>query len=80
MITIQRNGTVRTIVVTKHLRTNLKRLEVLLCFDYQNGITNEEKDMMFASELKLFSIGKISFPLETLEIMADNIVRTEKTT
>jgi len=66
--------------VTKHLRTNLKRLEVLLCFDYQNGITNEEKDMMFASELKLFSIGKISFPLETLEIMADNIVRTEKTT
>jgi hypothetical protein len=80
MITIQRNGTVRTIVVTKHLRTNLKRLEVLLCFDYQNDITNEEKDMMFANELELFSIGKISFPLKTLEIMVDNIVQTEKTT
>jgi hypothetical protein len=34
MITIQGNGIVRTIVVTKHLGTNLKRPKVLLCFDY----------------------------------------------
>jgi hypothetical protein len=61
MITIQGNGIIRTIVVTKHVGTNLKRLEVLLCFDYQNGITNEEEDMMFVSELELFSIGTISF-------------------
>jgi hypothetical protein len=31
---------------------NLKRPKVLLCFDYQNGITNEEKDMMFTNELE----------------------------
>jgi hypothetical protein len=43
MITIQGNGTIQTIVVTKHLSTNLKRPKVLLCFNYQNGITNEEK-------------------------------------
>ncbi len=55
MITIQGNGVVQTIVVTKHMGTNLKRLEVLLCFDYQNGITNEKEDMMFASEPELFS-------------------------
>ncbi len=35
---------------------NLKRLDVLLCFDYHNGIT-EEEDLMFVSELELFSIG-----------------------
>jgi hypothetical protein len=79
MITIQGNGIVRTIVVTKHLGTNLKRPEVLLCFVYQNGITNEEEDMMFVSELKLFSIDIISLPLETLEIVVNNTVQTEKT-
>jgi len=46
--------------------TKLKRLEVLLCFDYQNGITNEEKDLMFASELELFSIATISLPLKKI--------------
>jgi hypothetical protein len=69
MIIIQGNGTIQTITMSKHLGTNLKRPEVLLCFDYQNGITNEEEDMMFANELELFSIGTITFPLETLEIM-----------
>jgi hypothetical protein len=37
---------------------------VLLCYDYQNGIINEE-DIMFAIEPKLFSIGTISL-LETI--------------
>jgi hypothetical protein len=55
MITIQGNGIVRTIVVTKHLGINLKRLEVLLCFDYQNAITYEEEDLIFANEVELFS-------------------------
>jgi hypothetical protein len=55
--------------VTKHLGTNLKRPKVLLFFDYQNGIINVEEDLMFTSEHELFSIGIISLPLETLEIM-----------
>jgi hypothetical protein len=59
--------------VTKHLGTNLKRPKVLLFFDYQNGIINVEKDLMFTSELELFSIGIISLPLEILKIM---VVRT----
>jgi hypothetical protein len=35
---------------------------VLLCYDYQNGITYEEKYIVFAIEPKLFSIGMISSP------------------
>ncbi len=31
IVTIQRNGMIRTIVVAKHLRTKVKRPEVLLC-------------------------------------------------
>jgi hypothetical protein len=57
IITIQGNGTIQTIVVTKHLGINLKRPYVLLCFDYHDGITNEKEYMMFVSELELFSIG-----------------------
>jgi hypothetical protein len=33
---------------------------VLLCYDYQNGIIDEEKHIIFAIKLKLFSIGIIS--------------------
>ncbi len=40
-MTNQMNGTIRTIIVTyKHLGVEMKRLEVLLCYNYQNGIIN----------------------------------------
>ncbi len=34
IITIQWNGTVRTMTVTKHLGNEVIKLEVLLCYDY----------------------------------------------
>jgi hypothetical protein len=48
IVTIQGNGIVRTIKVTKHLGSELKIPEVLLCLNYQNGIIDEEKNMIFA--------------------------------
>jgi hypothetical protein len=39
MVIIQGNGTIRTIAATKHLGSNVKRLEVLLCYDFYNSIT-----------------------------------------
>jgi len=33
-VTIQGNGTIKTIVVIKHLGKEVKRLEALLCYDY----------------------------------------------
>jgi hypothetical protein len=65
---IQGNGIVQTIAVTKHLGTNLKRLKVLLCFEYQNGITYEEENLMFVSELSFF-IGTINLPLKSFHII-----------
>jgi hypothetical protein len=47
---------------------------VLLCFDYQNDITNEEEDLMFVIEPELFSTGTINFPLKAMEIMVVNII------
>jgi hypothetical protein len=40
----------------------VKRPEDLLCYDYQNGIIDEAKDIIFAIKLELFSIGIISLP------------------
>ncbi len=48
--------------------SEVRRLEVLLCYNYQNGVTNEKKDIIFVIELKLFSIGIISL-LETIQSM-----------
>jgi len=39
MVIIQGNGTIRTMVATKHLGSNVKQLEVLLCYDFYNIIT-----------------------------------------
>jgi hypothetical protein len=66
IFTIQRNGIVRTIIIIKHLRGEVRRLELLLCYNYLNGITNEEKDILFAICPKLLSIGTINLP-ETIQ-------------
>jgi len=67
------NGIIRTIIIIKHLGGEIRRPKVLLCYDYQNGITYEEKDIMFATKPKLFSIGTISLPktiqsVETIDV------------
>ncbi len=41
---------------------------MLLCCDYQNGITYEEEDIIFATKPKLFSIRTINL-LETIQFV-----------
>jgi hypothetical protein len=59
---IQGNGTFKTISVTKHLGIEVKRPQMLLCHNYHNGITNGGEDIIFATNVELFSIGTISLP------------------
>jgi hypothetical protein len=59
IIIIQRNGTIRTIPLTKKLGAPTKCLKALVCYDFHFGISNEEEDLMFAKEPRLFSIGII---------------------
>jgi hypothetical protein len=40
----------------------VRRPKVLLWYGYQNGITDEEEDIIFAIKPKLFSIGTICSP------------------
>jgi hypothetical protein len=73
IVTIQRNGTTRTITVTKHLGGEVKILELLLCYHYQNCITNEEKDIIFATKPKKISIGIINLPKTIQSMKTTNV-------
>jgi hypothetical protein len=48
IVTIQGNGTIRIITVIKQLGGEVRRPKVLLCYNYQNDITDEEEDIIFA--------------------------------
>jgi hypothetical protein len=67
-ITIQGNGTIRKITITKHLGSEVRRPEVLVCYDYQNGIIDEKENIIFATKPKLFFIGTISLH-KTIQFM-----------
>jgi len=54
IITIQKMGTIKTLLVTKKLVTPTKWLEVLMCYDFHYGISNKKEDLMFATKLRLF--------------------------
>ncbi len=62
LINIEGNGIVHTIVVTNHLGNNTKRLEVLFCYNFVNGVTYEEEDMLLVVKLDLFTINTITLP------------------
>jgi hypothetical protein len=67
LITIEGNGMMRTIVMTKHFDNNTKGFEILLFYNMIEGMTN--KEIIFIVELKLFTIGTITL-LETKKISA----------
>ncbi len=59
-MTMHGNGTVKTIVMIKHLKGEVKRPKMFSCYNYHNGIIYEEENIIFVIEPKLFSIGTIS--------------------
>jgi hypothetical protein len=52
----------------------------LLCFDYQNGIIDEEGNPMFASESELFSIGTINLPKDAMNVVIVNTIQIKRIT
>jgi hypothetical protein len=47
---------------TKKLGVQTKRPKMLICYDFHSRIYDEKKDVMFAIELDLFSIGTMTIP------------------
>ncbi len=60
LITIEGNGTMRTIAITKHLDNNTKCPVVLLCYDMIEGVTDEEEKILFTTKPNLFTLGTIT--------------------
>ncbi len=54
--------------MTKKLGVQTKRPEVLVCYDFHFGISDDKKDVMFATKLDLFSIGPIAVPTHTKHV------------
>jgi hypothetical protein len=67
-ITIQGTGIVITINIIEKLGVQTKRLEVLVYCDFHFGIPYDKEDVMFATNLDLFSIGTIMIPTHTKPI------------
>jgi hypothetical protein len=63
IITIQGNGIVRTITITKHLSSQTKCREFFFHYDFQNGFTKEEQDISFTTKPSLFFIDTISLSI-----------------
>jgi hypothetical protein len=61
--------------VTKHLDSNTKHLEVLLCYDLTKGVTYKEEEILFVIKPDLFIIGTTT--LLELEILNAIIFNAE---
>ncbi len=60
LITIEGNGMVQTITITKHLDNNIQHLKVLLCYVLMEGVTNEEEKIFLTTKLDLFTLRTIT--------------------
>ncbi len=69
MITVQGNGTIRTISVNKKLGAEIKRPQVLVCYDLMESLIDEEEDLIFEIKPNLFSIGTITILNQTISLL-----------
>ncbi len=61
LITIKGNGMVWTIAITKHSDNNTKHHE-MLCYDLMEGVIEEEEEILFTTNLNLFTFETIKLP------------------
>jgi hypothetical protein len=60
VVTIRGNGTVKTILVNQRTGPYPKLPEVLVCYNFVEGLTDEEEDRFFSTKEDLFAIGTIT--------------------
>jgi len=61
MVTIEGNGTIKTIFISKYLSGNIRRPHIVIRYNFIEGVTNEENEILLSYEPNLFSIGLITF-------------------
>jgi len=63
IIIVQENGIIKTIFINKWLNNQTKCPRILIYYNFPNGITYEEGDLVFITKLNLFSISIINLPI-----------------
>ena len=62
LVTIRGNGTVKTISVSQRKGPRPKLPEVLVCYNFTEGLTDEEEALWLASEQDLLAVGTVTLP------------------
>jgi hypothetical protein len=76
VIIVQVKGIVKTILVKKKLGlVKTRRPQVLVCYDLMDGLTNEEEDLIFETEPKMFSIGTIIILNEIVSLLSVGVTK-----
>jgi hypothetical protein len=75
LITIEGNGIVHIIAITKYMHNNTKWQEVFLYYDFINEVINEEEDVVLETKPHLFVTNIIT--LLKLENLAVTIISLE---
>jgi len=66
MVTIKGNDIVKIIFISKYLNGNIRQPQMIVSYNFMEGVTDEKEEMLFFSKLNLFSIGMITFPDEVI--------------
>ena len=62
LVTIRGNGTVKTVSVSQRKGPRPKLPEVLVCYNFTEGLTDEEEARWLATEQDLMAIGTVTIP------------------
>jgi hypothetical protein len=69
VIIVQGNGIVRIISINKKLGAKTRRLQILVCYDLMEGLTNEKEDLIFETKPELFSISTKTISKEIVSLL-----------
>jgi hypothetical protein len=79
VIIVQGNGTIKTISVNRKLGVKTIWPQTLVCYDLMERLADEEEDLIFETEPKLFSIGIIILSKETISLLNVGVSKIRST-
>jgi len=79
VITVQGNGTIKTILVNRKLGVKTRRPQVHVCYELMQRLIGEEEDLIFETKPELFSIGTITLLEEIISLLNVEISKIKNT-
>jgi hypothetical protein len=77
VMTIQGDGTIKTISINKKLGLETKKPQIHVCYELMQRLTSEDEDLIFEIERKLFPIDTITVLEETISLLSVEVPKIE---